>query len=136
MSNTILLLDDSEDELFITKYLISKLNHFDKILTSKNGLEVLELLDLQSKKPALAVDYPPQFMLVDINMPIMDGFEFLDKYHEWLEQNPDQTAIKIAIMSSSKRDQDLEQASHYQHVIDFIFKPLTREKFEAFLKKA
>jgi len=136
LSNTILLLDDSEDELFITKYLISKLNHFDKILTSKNGLEVLELLDLQSKKPALAVDYPPQFMLVDINMPIMDGFEFLDKYHEWLEQNPDQTAIKIAIMSSSKRDQDLEQASHYQHVIDFIFKPLTREKFEAFLKKA
>ena len=135
MNNSILLLDDSEDELFVTKYLIKKLNHFDKILTSKSAVEVLEKLNQSIHEPENVEHYPPSLLLLDINMPIMDGFEFLEHYHEWLQKYPDQPAIKIAMMSSSKKEQDIERSKEYQQVIDFIFKPLTLEKFENLLEK-
>ena len=131
MSKSILLLDDSEDELFVTKYMIKKFKYFDHIHTSKDGHEVLDYLNSYLKNPNSIDNDQPAVLLLDINMPLMDGFEFLDKYHQWLNENPEQPSMKIAIMSSSKKNEDIERSREYKQVIDFIFKPLTIKKFKA-----
>lgn len=131
MSKSILLLDDSEDELFVTKYMIKNFKYFDHIYTSKDGHEVLDQLNSYLNHPNSIDHYPPSVLLLDINMPLMDGFEFLDKYHQCLNEHPEQPSMKIAMMSSSKKNEDIERSREYKQVIDFIFKPLTIKKFKA-----
>jgi CheY-like chemotaxis protein len=81
-----------------------------------------QLYEIQKKDPAKLPDY----ILLDINMPIMNGWEFLDEYKR-LNIDP-QGKTKIYIISSSVFSNDINKARSYPLVKDFISKPLNVDK--------
>lgn len=87
-----------------------------------------QLVEIQRKDPAKLPDY----ILLDINMPIMNGWEFLDEYKRL---NIDPTGkTKIFIISSSVFSNDINKARSYPLVKDFISKPLNVDKIVELFK--
>ena len=73
---TILLIDDDAPTLFLNKLVIQDLDCTDKILTAENGRQAIEMLTEETDQGFLC----PDLILLDINMPIVNGWEFMDKY--------------------------------------------------------
>jgi CheY-like chemotaxis protein len=120
---SILLVDDDEINNFISIKLIKKVLLNTEIIACLNGkFAIDELLEISRKDPNKLPDY----ILLDINMPIMNGWEFLDEY---IKQKIDpEGKTKIYIISSSVFSNDISKAKSYPQVKDFISKPLNVEK--------
>lgn len=128
MTNTnkpvsVLLIDDDEINNFISIKLIKKALLNTEIMACLNGkFAIDQLADIQKTDPSKMPDY----ILLDINMPIMNGWEFLE---EFKRRNIDpQGKSKIYIISSSVFSNDINKAKSYPLVKDFISKPLNVEK--------
>lgn len=122
-SVSILLVDDDEINNFISIKLIKKALLNTEITACLNGkFAIDQLLEISRKDPSKLPDY----ILLDINMPIMNGWEFLDEY-EKLDIDPAGKS-KIYIISSSVFSNDISKAKSYPLVKDFISKPLNVEK--------
>ena len=126
---SILLVDDDEINNFISIKLIKKALLSTEIAACLNGKFAIEqLIEMQKK----GVDKLPDYILLDINMPIMNGWEFLDEY---IRLNIDPVGkTKIFIISSSVFSNDINKARSYPLVKSFISKPLSvdeiKEMFE------
>ncbi|NOW96708.1 response regulator [Mucilaginibacter sp. SG564] len=122
---SVLLIDDDEINNFISIKLIKKALLNTEIMACLNGKFAIEQLsDIQRKDP----EKMPDYILLDINMPIMNGWEFLDEYKR-LNIDP-QGKSKIYIISSSVFSNDINKAKSYPLVKDFISKPLNVEKIK------
>lgn len=122
---SVLLVDDDEINNFISIKLIKKALLNTDIMACLNGKYAIEQLsDIQRKDPEKLPDY----ILLDINMPIMNGWEFLDEYKR-LNLDP-MGKSKIYIISSSVFSNDINKARSYPLVKDFISKPLNVEKIK------
>jgi len=126
---SVLLVDDDEINNFISIKLIKKALLNTEIMACLNGkFAIDQLVDIQRKDPAKLPDY----ILLDINMPIMNGWEFLDEYKRL---NIDPTGkTKIFIISSSVFSNDINKARSYPLVKDFISKPLNVDKIVELFK--
>lgn len=120
--STIILVDDDPINNLINKRLISKTK------VSERVEEFLEAEKALEKLNSLAED-ENALILLDINMPVMNGWDFLNFYVEKLQHRPD----KIVMLSSSIDFQDRVKANSYSCVKGFIEKPLTPEKFQSIL---
>jgi len=119
----ILLVDDDEINNFISIKLIKKVLLNTEISACLNGrFAIDELIEINRKDPASLPDY----ILLDINMPIMNGWEFLDEYEKLDIDTAGKT--KIYIISSSVFSNDISKAKTYRSVKDFVSKPLNIEK--------
>ena len=128
-SVSILLVDDDEINNFISIKLIKKALVNTEIMACLNGkFAIDQLLELQQQGPEKLPDY----ILLDINMPIMNGWEFLDEFNR-LNIDP-QGKCKIYIISSSVFSNDINKARSYPLVKDFISKPLNVEKITELFK--
>ncbi len=124
-SVSVLLVDDDEINNFISIKLIKKALLNTEIMACLNGKFAIEQLsEIQRKDPEKLPDY----ILLDINMPIMNGWEFLDEYKR-LNIDP-LGKSKIFIISSSVFSNDINKARSYPLVKDFISKPLNVEKIK------
>jgi CheY-like chemotaxis protein len=124
-SVSILLVDDDEINNFISIKLIKKALLTTEIMACLNGKFAIEqLLTMQKQGP----DKLPDYILLDINMPIMNGWEFLDEYKR-LNIDP-LGKTKIYIISSSVFSNDINKARSYPLVKSFISKPLSVEKIK------
>ncbi len=122
---SVLLVDDDEINNFISIKLIKKAVDNSAISACLNGrFAIEELLEIQKQDPSLL----PDFILLDINMPIMNGWEFLDEYKR-LNIDP-QGKVKIYIISSSVFSNDINKARSYPLVKNFISKPLSVDKIK------
>jgi CheY-like chemotaxis protein len=127
---SILLVDDDEINNFISIKLIKKALLNTEITACLNGkFAIDQLLDMKSKESGKLPDY----ILLDINMPIMNGWEFLDEY-ERLKIDPE-GKTKIFIISSSVFSNDISKAKSYPLVVDFVSKPLNIEKINELFSK-
>ena len=120
------IIDDDKIFTFVLKKFLEKNKNFNQIIDFKNGEEVLLMLTSRN--------YIPDLILLDINMPVIDGWQFL----EALEKLPNKERFKIFIMSSSIDKIDIEKSKTFSTVIDFISKPINNEKLnikENFYKK-
>ena len=129
MELSFLVIDDSELDCFIARKIIE---HTDKSLSVKSylsGREVIEQIRVDFDKR----DMPLTIILLDLRMPIMNGFQFVDEF----EKFPLDIKIKyqIHILSSSKNTNDLYRILTYDTVISIIEKPFTREKLQALITK-
>jgi len=97
--------------------------------------EVLTFHDSQSGFDYLVQEYPsmtnqkPQILLLDINMPLMDGWEFLDKFNLAMAQKnePIDGRLVIYVLSSSVDKKDIDKSRLYKNVTDYIIKPITKD---------
>lgn len=122
--NLVALIDDDEIVNFIGTKVIESTNLVNRIKTFSNGEEAINFLKSNSKKPELL----PEIILLDLNMPIMDGFEFLSKYI-MLEPKLGKK-ITIYVVSSAISPAETEKVNQISVVSDYIIKPITKEKFE------
>jgi CheY-like chemotaxis protein len=115
--NSILAVDDDENDLFICTYTIRKFDPDIRVLTALNGQEALVLLR----------DVTPDAIILDVNMPVMNGFEFLERYAEEFARH----APVVAMLTSSHLAPDREKALGYEFVKTYFEKPLTAENLRA-----
>jgi CheY-like chemotaxis protein len=125
----VLLVDDDFVFTFLNKKIISSLKFVNEIDTAQNGLQAIELLNasVDNDKPL------PDIILLDLNMPIMDGFGFLDAFRNL--EHPQKHRIKIIIVTSSMHPEDLQRAKDYG-VTSYLTKPLKEEGLLAEIAKA
>lgn len=118
---TIYLVDDDDVFQFLTKKVIEESNLVSKIKIFNNGQEAIEdITDKYMKGSQL-----PEIILLDLSMPVMDGWEFLEEFSK-IENNH---SIMIYVISSSISPKDVEKANSYSSVRDYIIKPITKVKF-------
>ena len=120
-----MLVDDDEINNFITVKLIKKA-YPDAVLSAfLNGhLAIDKLKNIITNNP----ENIPDFILLDINMPVMNGWEFLEEY-KVLNIDADKK-ITIYILSSSVFSNDIDKAKSYESVANFISKPLNLESIK------
>jgi CheY-like chemotaxis protein len=118
----ILLVDDDEGVNFLNKMIIDECLTAKKVQVALNGKEALHFLKEK-------VDYTkclkPLLIFLDINMPVMDGWEFLDEYSQLEKHIKKHTAIVMLTTSFNPDDKKAAQKSNY--VTAFKNKPLTEE---------
>jgi CheY-like chemotaxis protein len=122
--DTVLLVDDDNITNFINARLIRKLNIANQVQVSVNGQEALRYLSGMQKRC-------PDLIFLDINMPVMNGFEFLQSYSQksFCSSRP-----VIIILTTSSDHTDLEHLKKYSDVVGFLNKPLTEEKISSVIK--
>lgn len=126
--DTLLLVDDDKVFQFLTQKVIETTKLVDKIKIFSNGFEAIAFLSTYSEKPELL----PEIILLDLNMPIMDGWEFLEEYVRIKPKIAKQ--IIIYIITSSIDPADIKKAEEISEVSDYIIKPITKDKFINLLK--
>jgi CheY-like chemotaxis protein len=125
--NSILLIDDDESTNFINSVFIQKLDIDVDVYKALNGEEGLELLEDSLNDP----DFFPCLISLDINMPVMNGWTFLDKYKNFSQEIKDKCVIVMTTVSED--DKDLIRANKNEDVKEFYQKPMSDEKFGSLL---
>jgi CheY-like chemotaxis protein len=118
--NQVLIVDDSEIDQYLAKYLIESFNITIDILQAYDGQEALEILS--------TLPQPPSVIFLDINMPRMNGHEFLEKY-----EADGQVNTTVIMLSSSEAETDKEKSLAYACVKKFVTKPISKTELERLL---
>jgi CheY-like chemotaxis protein len=117
------LIDDDEVFVFLTKKLIAQTEQAVILETYINGQEAIDRLrEISADESAL-----PDLVLLDLNMPVMDGWEFLNAFQEVKFSAPDK--IHLYIVTSSISPYEVERAKQIPAVREFIVKPMVKQKF-------
>jgi CheY-like chemotaxis protein len=112
--NKVLLVDDDEATNFLAELAFRNLNIASEIEVASDGLIACEWIKQNNC---------PDIIFLDIRMPRMDGFDFLDNFSEMNVCKH----VKIVMLTSSSRAEDKKRALTYNAVVDYIEKPLTEE---------
>lgn len=130
MLNLILCVDDDPITLMLCKMVISKSSFAKNIITAQNGEDALNYYDdLKLNNLGSEITEYPQLILLDLNMPVMGGWEFLDIFSK-AEYEPFFNKTKIVILSSTIDPDDIQKSKKYPMVLEFISKPITKEMLE------
>lgn len=116
------IIDDDKLSIRLMSMLISKNNFCEEIISFYNPQTALDQLKNNASNPSQL----PDVILLDLNMPVLDGWQFLDEF----ELVDFAKKIVIFIVSSSIDPSDLEMAKNYPTVKSYIVKPLTSEKLK------
>ena len=125
--NTVCIIDDDPIFRFGTKKLMENIDVQLDFLVYKNGQEAIDGLSSKVKLNANM----PDVILLDLNMPIMDGWQFLDE----LFTIPGAVGIPIYIVSSSVDSRDIDKAKTYKMVSNYIVKPFSLSKVQDLLEE-
>jgi CheY-like chemotaxis protein len=122
----IFLVDDDVIFQKIMKIRIEKKSLSEKLLSFANGETAFDYLNNPSYWTNESL---PDLIFLDINMPVMNGWQFLDAFNAIVDKLP--KSIQIFMLSSSIDDRDIEKARSYHTVSDYLSKPLSDEGLEA-----
>lgn len=120
----ILIIDDDEINNFIAAKLIDKIPPKAKVSTCINGQDGINFV---KNKLATQEEFP-DIIFLDINMPIMNGWEFLEEFEQL--KNQINKKVVINMLSSSVYNDDITKAETFTTVNKFISKPLTVDKIK------
>jgi len=115
----VLFIDDNELDNFINKKLIESENFSSEVQTYLSAPEALETLKANAATP----DLLPDIIFLDIIMPVMDGFAFLDEYARLPESL--KMKCKIVMLSTTESFTELNRANQNKYVRKFLNKPLS-----------
>lgn len=121
----ILLIDDDADDNYFHKMVIDDMNVAQYVEETASGFEALAFLKKENQ-------IPPDLVFLDINMPKMSGWEFLEE-HSKLDKSQ-QAKVIIIMLSSTKDPEDVKKAAAFPETIDFNYKPLTEQALSKILE--
>jgi CheY-like chemotaxis protein len=119
--NCIMLIDDNPDDNFFHEREIKKSNCEITVIKKNSAVAGLDYLKA-NKDVAFKL---PDIILLDINMPGMNGWEFLDEYN--LLAKKLQSKVVIIMLTTSENSGDMKNAKSNNYVSDFITKPMTKD---------
>lgn len=127
LPNKILLIDDDKINNFLNERLFSKLNIFETIRIFLEGASAFEYLKEEFEKG----NDSPELILVDINMPVMNGFEFLENYNKLPFKNKDK--VTLIGLTTSLRSADIEKLKslHCKYTLN---KPLSKDSVNTLIE--
>ena len=127
--NCILLIDDDEPTNFLNELVIKQVDCAEKTVAVQSGQAALDFL-----KERINGGYPqPTLIFLDINIPVMNGWEFLDEYQKL---DSDQKAkVLIVMLTTSLTPDDKDKAENIDTINYFVNKPLTVEIVNEILDK-
>ena len=114
MYNKVMIVDDSDMDLLNSRISISETNFATTVIIQKTAEDALQYLEMS--------DDVPEVIFLDINMPGLSGFDFLEKFSK-LDISI-RTKCKVVMLSSSSSIEDIEHAEANKHVNRYIVKPL------------
>jgi CheY-like chemotaxis protein len=120
----ILLIDDNSDDNFYHERIIRKNNGAEKVLAMTDAAEALSFLQSRTTQ-----DPGPNLIFLDINMPGMNGIEFLNEY-----KNLEKRAV-VVMLTTSENPDDKRKASATGAISDFKTKPLSKEILEDIISR-
>lgn len=126
-TDLVYVVEDDSIAAYVIKLELEAHQHFTENKIFKNGKEAYDELSHHIKYN----EELPDLILLDLNMPIMDGWEFLEVFSELKYEKQ----ISVIILTSSINPEDAERAKSYKVVKDFLSKPLTMDKLDSILKE-
>jgi CheY-like chemotaxis protein len=123
----ILLIDDDEIFIFLTRNIIEATGKAKNIVVKQSAAAAIELLDKKASDPGAL----PDMILLDLNMPEMNGWDFLQHYQQLMKKMA--KVPRLYVVSSSISDSDSERAMKIKGVTGFITKPLRKELIDTIL---
>lgn len=129
---SVLLVDDDEATNFINKLLIHKFDLTDELIIVNNGKEAIEFLQKRKVEDVMNSGSMPELILLDINMPVMDGFGFLETFKALDLSQKDK--IVIAVLTTSLNPKDQEKVKSFG-ISDFLNKPLSKMTLQNLVQK-
>ena len=137
MTNTsrhsVLLVDDNEIDVMVHSRALTRSGRFERVETAQSGKEALELLEKYTASRLQDPDgFPALLMLLDINMPVMNGFDFLDRLAKMgITDDP----RFIVMLTSSSAESDKQKALSDARVADYLVKPFSTADAHALADK-
>ncbi len=122
-NNSVLIIDDNEIDIMVHRRQIERSGRFGRVMSASDGRIALDMYtDYQERRMEFHDDFPPLVVLLDINMPRLDGFEFLDHFRNFASEFSEQY---IVMLTSSDSPTDRARADDDPLVVDYLVKPLT-----------
>lgn len=117
-----MLIDDNEVDNMINQKLLENAHFAKNIYTYTSGKGALEFFKNIDRNPGFPEDLIPDIVFLDINMPIMNGFAFIDSLNKLSDRIT--SRLKILLLTQSASPQDMQQAKKSKIVVDYLVKPL------------
>jgi two-component system response regulator len=119
----ILLVEDSPDDVKLTLHAFNKYNLSRRVAVVRDGAEALEFI-FATGRYADRPTPPPKLVLLDLKLPLVDGFEVLRR----VKQDPDRKSLPVVVMTSSTEERDVAE-SYALGVNSYVVKPVDFEQF-------
>ena len=124
VKDTVCIIDDDHIFIYGVKRLMEETSFCENLMVYENGQDALD----EFKENATHGKKLPSIIFLDLNMPMMTGWEFLDEYMQIDSQDP--TKSKVYIVSSSIDPKDLLRIKDYNVIQNYILKPVTTDDLE------
>lgn len=122
MKKNLLIIDDDPDFVYLLQRCLRECPDIGLVSHVENGKEALDFMYCSANPGGDVVK--PDIALLDINMPVMNGFEFLTEYERMLYTHPDFTSVKFYVLSSSDSPQDRASMAGHSTVQKYLLKPI------------
>lgn len=123
--STVMLVDDNEIDNFINQKMIEGCNFAEKVYVHTSGRSALEFLQNIERNKDFPGELIPQVIFLDISMPIMDGFQFVDEFQKLSHRLT--ADVKILLLTSSINPLDQQKSANIPSIVSYMNKPLTKE---------
>ena len=127
--NSVLLVDDDEATNIYNTVTIEDTGITDKILAVRSVTEALNILNNAKED----IDTLPELILLDINLPIMNGWYLLEELKQF--EPKILSKLNIVMLSASNNPNDIKKIDQYPFVIDYLSKPLSEDKIQKLISK-
>jgi hypothetical protein len=127
MFNTTIVIDDSESDRYLARRTLSKAGVTQRVLEFPDALAALGMLSDKDRFERECGPWPPRaIVLLDVNMPRMGGFEFLEALQSRIESGDVQAkSLGVVMYSTSDYQPDVDRALSFGIVMDYVVKPIT-----------
>lgn len=130
MINTVLSIEDDNVTQMLNRIQLNKNKFCNTIIEAYNGKEAIDFFKKLDNEE-ITIESFPEIIFLDLNMPVMDGWDFFDTFKKVFAHFEEKT--KIFILSSSINPSDLERAKNEKSIVAFLAKPLNAENLEKVL---